>query len=59
MWWRGPGDPNICLLRVHPLIAELWDGPSSKTVAAFEFVKAQFTDETLNLGENRKVTVRM
>jgi hypothetical protein len=28
---------------VHPLTAELWDGPSSKAVAAFEFVKAQLT----------------
>ena len=57
MWWQGPDDPNVCVLRVRPLTAELWDGPASKAVAAFEFVKAQLTGEKPNLGENRKVTV--
>jgi hypothetical protein len=42
-WWQGPEDPNVCVLRIHPLTAELWDGPSSNAVAAFEFVKAQLT----------------
>ena len=59
VWWRGPDDPNVCVLRVTPLTAELWDGPSSKAVAAFEFVKARVTGEPPNLGENRKVTVPM
>src|SRR6185295_14486472 len=35
MWWRGPDDPNVCVLRVRPLTAELWDGPASAAVAAF------------------------
>ena len=43
----------------RPLTAELWDGPASKAVAAFEFVKAQLTGEKPNLGENRKTTVDM
>src|SRR6476659_8873440 len=59
MWWKGPDDPNVCVLRVRPLTAELWDGPASAAVAAFEFVKARITGEKPNLGENRKVTVRM
>ena len=59
MWWRGPNDPNVCVLRVRPLTAELWDGPSSKAVAALEFVKGQLTGKKPNLGENRKVTVSM
>src|SRR5437762_5566071 len=25
-WWHGPHDPNVCVLRVRPLTAELWDG---------------------------------
>ena len=58
-WWRGPDDPNVCVLRVRPLTAELWDGPSSKAVAALEFVKGQLTGKKPNLGENRKVTVSM
>src|SRR5438067_303549 len=58
-WWRGPDDPNVCLLRVRPITVELWDGPASAAVAAFEFAKARITGEKPNLGENRKVTVRM
>ncbi len=59
VWWRGPDDPNVCVLRVAPVTAELWDGPSNKAVAAFEFLKARVTGEPPNLGENRKVTVPM
>ena len=59
VWWKGPDDPNVCVLRVQPLTAELWDGPSSKAVAMYEFAKAKLTGEKPNLGENRKVTVRM
>jgi hypothetical protein len=49
----------VCVLRVTPFTAELWDGPASKAVAAFEFVKARLTGGEPNLGENRKVTVSM
>ena len=59
VWWNGPDDPNVCVLRVRPLTAELWDGPASAAVAAFEFVKARITGKKPNLGENRKVTVKM
>jgi general stress protein 26 len=59
VWWKGANDPNVCVLRVQPLTAELWDGPASKAVAAFEFAKARLTGKKPNLGENRKVTVRM
>jgi general stress protein 26 len=58
-WWDGPDDPDVCVLRVRPLTAELWDGPASAAVAAFEFAKARVTGEEPNLGENRKVTVKM
>jgi general stress protein 26 len=58
-WWSGPQDPNVCVLRVRPLVAELWDGPSSAAVASFEFAKARVTGEKPNLGENRKVTVEL
>ena len=44
---------------MRPLTAELWDGPASAAVAAFEFDKARITGAKPNLGENRKVTVRM
>jgi general stress protein 26 len=59
MWWKGPDDPDVCVLRVRPLTAELWDGPASKAVAVFEVVKARLTGGEPDLGENRKVTVPM
>jgi general stress protein 26 len=57
LWWHGPDDPNVCVLKVTPLTAELWDGPSSRAVAIFELVKARLTGERPNLGETRKVTI--
>ena len=37
VWWQGgPEDMNIRVLTLEPLTAELWDGPSSKLVAAYE-----------------------
>jgi general stress protein 26 len=64
--WRDPGkareiwtSTDVCLLRVRPITAELWDGPASRIVTAYEFVKARITGGKPYLGENRKVTVRM
>jgi len=60
VWWPGgPDDPDVCLLQIEPATAELWDGPASAVVTAFEFAKARLTGEEPNLGENRKVTVKM
>src|SRR5438105_6681502 len=59
VWWKGPDDPKVCVLRVIPATAELWDGPASSAIAAYEFAKARLTGTKPNLGENRKVTVEM
>lgn len=60
VWWPdGPGSPDVSLLRIEPSRAELWDGPASAAVTAFEFVKARLTGQEPNLGENRKATVKM
>jgi general stress protein 26 len=59
-WWpSGPNSSDVSLLRIEPSTAELWDGPASAAVTAFEFAKAKLTGEEPKLGENRKVTVRM
>ena len=55
----GPDDPNARVLRMEPLTAELWDGPSSAAGTAFEFAKARPTGEKPDPGETRKVTVPM
>ena len=57
LWWQGPADPSVCVLHVTPHVAELWDGPASRIVAAYEFVKAKLTGAPPNLGENRKTTI--
>jgi general stress protein 26 len=59
IWWSGPDDPNVCVLRLAPQRAELWDGPASSTVAAFELAKSRLTGDKPNLGENRKVTIEL
>jgi general stress protein 26 len=60
VWWPGgPSQPDVCLLRIEPRTAELWDGPASAAVTIIEFVKAKLTGTEPNLGENRKVTVEM
>ena len=59
-WWPGgPEDPNLLVMKVELDRAEMWDGPASSAVAAFEFAKARLTHKKPNLGENRKVTVDM
>ena len=59
VWWSGPNDPNVRVLRVTPLTTELWDGPASEVIVAYEFAKARLTGAKPNLGENRKVTVKL
>ena len=59
LWWSGPDDPNVRVIVVTPSLAELWDGPSSSVVAAFEIVKAKVTGDKPDLGENRKTTVKI
>ncbi len=59
LWWSGPDDANVCLLRIEPQTAELWDGPAFKVVAVYEFVKSRLTGAKPHLGENRKSTVSM
>jgi len=45
--------------KIEPVTAELWDGPSSLLVAAYEFAKSRMTGEKPLLGENQKKTVAM
>lgn len=55
VWWPdGPSSADVSLLRSEPSMAELWDGPASAAVSAFEFVKARLTGQEPKLGQNRK-----
>lgn len=58
VWWpKGADDRNVRVLRIVPALAELWDGPASSTVVAYEFAMARATGRKPNLGESRKVRV--
>jgi general stress protein 26 len=57
MWWKGPGDPDVCVLRAELTRGALWDGPASKAVELFEFIKGKVTGQKPNLGENRKTDI--
>jgi general stress protein 26 len=60
VWWPGgPTDPNVCLLKIEPFAAQLWDGPASAAITVFEFVKAKLTGQEPGLGENRKIAVKL
>ena len=60
VWWPGgPEDPNLLVMKIEPERAEMWDGPASSAVAAFEFARARLTGTQPNLGEKRKVTVEI
>jgi general stress protein 26 len=59
LWWSGYDDPNVCLLRIEAMTAELWDGPASNAVFVWEFLKATVTGAEPELGQNRKVTVKL
>jgi general stress protein 26 len=60
VWWPGgPDDPNLLVMKIEPHRAEMWDGPASSALAAFEFAKARLIGSKPNLGENRKVTLEI
>lgn len=60
IWWKGGAeDPNVRVMTLAPVRAELWDGPSSKLVAAYEFAKARLTGEKPFAGENTKKVVQL
>jgi general stress protein 26 len=59
LWWSGFDDPNVCLLRIEAMTAELWDGPASNAVFVWEFLKATVSGAEPALGQNRKVTVQL
>jgi hypothetical protein len=51
MWWEGQNDPNVCVIQVELLNAEIWDGPSMIAVEVLEFIKAHLTGQKANLGK--------
>jgi general stress protein 26 len=59
MWWVGPSDPHVCVIRAELTSGSLWDGPSSKAGEILEIIKAKVTGNEPNLGENRKADLSL
>lgn len=51
----GPDDPDLALLRVEPLSAEYWDGPSGKVRQLFAMAKGMITGDHADIGENEEI----
>lgn len=55
---KGPDDPDIALIRVHPHDGEYWDQPSRTVVQLYGYVKARITGEPPHeLGDQKKVSL--
>jgi general stress protein 26 len=55
---KGPDDPDIALIRIHPTGGEYWDSPSKTVMQLYGYAKARLTGESPNeLADNKKVSL--
>ena len=55
---KGPDDPDIALIRVHPSAGEYWDSPSATVMQLYGYAKARLTGESpTEFAENKKVSL--
>lgn len=55
----GRDDPQVALIRVHPIRGEYWDSPSSTIVHLYGYVKASLTGEPpVELTDQKKVNLK-
>ena len=60
VWFpKGTDDPDLALLRIEIEKAEYWDSPSSTAASVVSFVSALIKGESPNLGENKKLDLRL
>lgn len=53
---KGPDDPDIALIRVHPVGGEYWDSPSRTVMQLYGYAKARLTGEPpYELSDQKKV----
>ena len=51
---EGKEDPNVALIKINVYMAEIWDAKESSMVQLYEIAKANLTDTTPDMGENKK-----
>lgn len=54
-WFSGADDPDLTLLRVQPLLADIWDGPDSSVVRALALVTSVAAAKPIGLGSHETV----
>jgi general stress protein 26 len=55
---KGPDDPDIALIRVHPTGGEYWDSPSRTVMQLYGYAKARLTGEPpYELSDQKKVSL--
>jgi len=58
IWFpNGSEDPKLTLIKVNVTNAEYWDTPQNAVVKLVGFVKAITTGKSIDLGENKKVSL--
>lgn len=56
---KGPDDPDIALIRVHPSGGEYWDSPSRTVLQLYGYAKARLTGEPpTELSDQKKVSLK-
>lgn len=56
---KGPDDPDIALIRVHPSGGEYWDSPSRTVMQLYGYAKARLTGEPpYELSDQKKVSLK-
>lgn len=56
IWFDGPKDPNLVLLKLNMRQAEYWDGDTGTMKSLFNLAKA-VVGGTPDMGENEKITL--
>lgn len=54
----GKDDPNLCLIRVEPETAELWDGPGIAMGKALHFMMSAVSGDVGVLTDNERIDLR-
>lgn len=56
---KGPDDPDIALLRIHPTGGEYWDSPSRTVMHLYGYAKAALTGKPpTELTDQKKVSLK-
>ena len=58
VWFSGPDDPNLAILRVVACEADYWDSPSTSVGRFVGFVTALATGDDSALGQHRRLDLR-